>query len=270
MGQGGTGGTAPSPTPPGVSGGSNQLPPGQPLPKRRVKGVASETFAPTQGEIVPELPGAGLAAPQSPQGELASVFGYTGQNLVDSSGVIVRGQYAVGGDGDEAYSELARMDSRTRQGFLNSLYNVGIYGRSKPSVTGLASRDLSAVRQAMMYANTKGVTLDVAQTLLAGEIRGRGGFGGARVRTTPKQDLREVYKQVSLSTIGRAPTDAETEKFVRAYQSQEVSEAYGGAAAPSVQVAAQQQVEARNPEESAAMGALQLASLFDQAVKGLA
>lgn len=274
--QGATGATAAGDTglstePPQVSAGGKSLAPGQKLPKRRVKGIAGESLFPQAGEMIPEPPGAGPAAPQGPEGELPSVFGYTGQNLVDSNGVIVRGQYVVGGDSDEAYSELARYDSKERQAFLVSLYNVGLYGRSKPSVTGLASKDLSAVREAMLYANHKGVTLDVAKMLLATEY-GRGGMGGAgvRVRPTAKQDLAEVYKQVSLSTIGRAPTQAEINKFVRAYQAQEATEQLGGQRAPNAQVAAQAQVQARNPEEAAAMGALQLANLFDQAVKGLA
>jgi hypothetical protein len=69
--------------------------------------------------------------------------------------------------------------------------------------------------------------------------------------------------------LGRQLSDAEVEKFVKAYNAMEVGEAMGGAAAPSVQTAALQAAEAAAPDEAAAMGALQLAQLMDQSIKGL-
>ena len=261
------GDTGISEEPPPVGGGGKVLPAGQKLPQRRVRGVAGEQLQPTTADIIPEMPGAGPAGIETPQGSLPSSFGYTGQNLVDGSGVIVRAPYVVGGDNDEAYAELAKM-GKDRFGFLNALASLGIY--SGPSTTGYASKDLSAVRQAMMTANAEGVTLDVVLPLIATKYGARGGGGGARVRTTPSQDLREVFKQVSLNVLGRALPDVEIERFVRSYQSQQTAEAMGGAAAPSVQVAAQAQIEQVQGDEATAVGMLQLANLFDQTIKGLA
>lgn len=261
------GGEELSETPPAVGGGGRGLPAGQKLPRRRVRGVMGDQLQPSPEDIIPELPGAGPAGIQTAQGAVASSFGYTGQNLVDGSGTIVRGQYVVGGDNDEAYAELAKMGSN-RFAFLNALAALGIY--NGPSPTGYASKDLSAVRQAMMTANAEGVTLDVVLPLIATKYGSGGGGRAARVRTTPAQDLREVFKQVSLNVLGRVLPDSEIERFVRSYKSQQVSEAMGGEQAPSVQVAAQSQIEQAQGDEATAMGVLQLANVFDQAIKGLA
>lgn len=191
--------------------------------------------------------------------------GYTGQNLVDSRGVIARGQYTE----DEAYSELAKLPLAERRALQNLLYSVGAYGSSKPSRSGFNSSDFSAMREAMLYANAKGVTLDVATAMMASELGGVGAGGGQRIRTTPKQDLQAVFRQASGQILGRRLSDAEVEKFVKAYNRMEVSEATGGAAAPSVQTAAMQAVEAAAPDEAAAMGALQLTNIIDSAIKEL-
>lgn len=190
--------------------------------------------------------------------------GYVGTNLVNADGVIARGQYSD----SEAYTEIAKLNPTERRNFLNTLQRFGVYGSSRPSTTGFSSQDFSAVREAMLYANAKGVTLDVALSLLATEAKPVGG-GGARIRTTPKEDLRAVFRQVSSQTLGRRLSDTEVEKFVKAYNRMEVSEATGGEAAPSAQVAAMEAVEAGNPDEAAAMGALQLTNIIDQAIKGL-
>jgi hypothetical protein len=84
------------------------------------------------------------------------------------------------------------------------------------------------MREAMLYANHKGVTLDVALTMMSAELGTSGGMGGQRIRTTPKQDLQAVFRQVSGNVLGRRLSDAEVEKFVKAYNRQEVSAAYVG------------------------------------------
>jgi hypothetical protein len=233
--------------PPAVFGGSGgySLTPGTRLAPRRVADTA---------------PGEGVVLNQSD----FTAEGYVGQNLVNSQGVIARGQYSD----SEAYNELATMNPAARRAFLNTLYSFGVYGSSRPSSTGFSSQDFSAVREAMLYANAKGVTLDAALTLLATEAQPSRGVG-TRIRTTPKEDLRAVFRQVSSQTLGRRLPDSEIEKFVKSYNRAEVSEATGGQAAPSAQVAAMEAVEAGNPDEAAAMGALQLTNIIDQAIKGL-
>lgn len=235
-------------TPPPItySGGGYSLTPGTRLSPRQVSDMT-----PAEGLVF------------SP--EDFTQEGYVGLNLVDGAGRIARGQYSD----DEAYTELAKLSAPERRVFLNTLKQYGVYGSSRPSSTGFGSQDFSAMREAMLYANAKGVTLDVALSLLANEAQPVGG-SGVRIRTTPKEDLRAVFRQVSSQTLGRRLSDAEVEKFVKAYNRMEVAEATGGPAAPSVQVAAMEQIEASNPDEAAAMGALQLTDIIDRAIKGLA
>lgn len=237
-----------SDTPPPLipSGSSNVLLPGVRLRPRKVTSVA-EGVTVAQTEYTPQ--------------------GYVGQNLVNKDGVLVRGQYSE----DEAFSEIARFGTPAeRLAVLNRLAALGLYGNSKPSSTGTMSRDISAVKNAMLYANAEGVTLDVALNLMAADPNIKAKVaGGARVRTTAKQDLRQVFKQAAGSVLGRQLSDAEVEKFVRSYNAMEVSEAMGGAAAPTAQTAAMQAVEASNPEEAGAMKMLGYADVIDQLMRGL-
>lgn len=232
------------------SGGGNVLAPGVKLQPRTVKQVAQGVQAPGAADIITE-------------GADAGTFKYTGQGLVDRNGTLARGQYSE----DEAYSELATMTPAARKAFLNRLQSVGIYGSSKPSATGFDTRDLSAMRDAIRYANSKGVTLDVAATLMASEF--------PRVSTTksirysPKQDLRAVFKKTAQELLGRNLPDAEVDRFVKAYQGMEKTEQLGGAAAPSAGVAAEQQVMRRQGVEADAVGALRLAEIMDQKIKAL-
>lgn len=189
---------------------------------------------------------------------------YIGQGLVDKNGNIVRGQY-----GSEAYSELAKFKSvDERKNFLNRLYQVGLYQGSKPTPSGFGAKDISVMQDALDWANWRGYTIDVAATMMAQEL-GTVASGGNRVRTTPKEDLRAVFKQAAGSVLGRQLSDAEVEKFVRSYNQKEMNEAAGGAFAPSATVAAQEAVMAAAPDEAKAMGALSLADIFDKTIKGL-
>lgn len=244
-------GTEPPPSIP--SSGGYALKPGQQLAPRRVVGVSKEFGTPEATDVIQPSTG-------------GTEFQYVGQGLVNSKGILDRGQYTS----DEAYSELARMSAGERRGFLNALYATGVYGSSKPSATGFSSQDLSAVREAMLYANYKGVTLDVAASMLLADPQVQKSMGSAaRVRTTPKQDLQAVFKQAASNILGRTLPDAEVEKFVKAYQRQEVAQGMGGATAPNVSVAAEQQIMATNPDEAAAVGMLKLTNMADAAIKEL-
>lgn len=234
-----------------IGGGGYSLMPDVKLPQRRVRGALPAVGQPAIEDIV-RLPSD------------TNEFAYVGQNLVNKDGLIARGQYTE----DEAYSELAKLSLAERRAMQNLLYSVGAYGNTRPSRSGFNSSDFSAMREAMLYANAKGVTLDVAVNMMAADL-GTVKSGGARIRTTPKQDLAAVFRQASGQILGRRLSDAEVEKFVKAYNRMEVGEAMGGQAAPSAQTAAMQAVEAAAPDEAAAMGALQLTNIIDSAIKEL-
>ena len=234
------------PPPVSVGGGRNALLPGQRLLPRRVVGTAPDFTVTDQAEFTQQ--------------------GYIGQGLVDGKGIIARGQYTE----DDAYAELAKFAPAERFAFLRQLQALGVYGNSAPSSTGFAGRDLSAMAEALRVANATGYTVDVAMQLIAADPTYKRNAPSRMVRTTPKQDLQAVFKQATGTILGRQLSDAEIDQFVRSYQGREVTEAMGGAAAPSASVAAQQAVEAAAPEEAAAMGALRLAELMDRRIKELA
>lgn len=238
-------GSQPLPDIPPVGGSSGGLAPGQTLQPRKVSN-ATPLVAVTEKDF-------------NPQGELI------GQQLVNKDGVPERLQYSE----DEAYAELAKFKSVTeRKQFLNTLYSVGVYGKQKPSDTGFAPRDITAMQQALRWANWKGRTVDVAAPMMLAEI-GPIQQPGTRVRTTPKQDLQSIFSKTASSILGRQLSQKEIDKFVKAYNQQEVSEAQGGAFTPSASVAAEQAVMAAAPEEADAMGALTLTNIFDSMIKGL-
>jgi hypothetical protein len=234
--------------PPLTSGsGSNSLAPGQRLRPRKAQAMPNSVIPESESTFFNK---AGM---------------YEGQRLVNSKGFIERGQYSS----DEAYSILASYTPAERRGILNRFQQLGLYGKSKPSNSGFATRDLNATRQAFLYANAEGYTLDVAATMMVAEPGFSMGGGGSRVRTTPKQDLTSVFRQASSSILGRQMSDAQLAKFVKAYNNMEMAEATGGAVTPNVNVAAQQFVQTGAPEESTAMGALTLTNIIDKAIKGL-
>lgn len=236
--------------PPDISGGSgsNSLLPGQ-------------TLRPRKAEAMP-----GTTLPTSEEQFFTKDRMYTGQRLVNSKGFIERGQYSS----DEAYAQLVKLGTPAqRRAVLNRFQQLGIYGKSKPSDSGFAERDKTAMKEAMLYANSIGETLDVAITRMASEVGFAPSGAARRVRTTPKQDLTAVFRQASSSILGRQLSEAQINKFVKSYNRMETTEATGGAIAPNVQVAAQQFVEAGAPEEAQAMGALTLTNIIDNAIKGL-
>ena len=225
------------------SGGAYSLLPGQKLNPRKATAVAE-----------------GLSVAQTDY----TSQGYVGQNLVDKTGTISRAQY-----GNEAYAQLAQFKSvKERQNFLERLRQVGLYGNTKPSQTGFESRDLGAMQDALNWANWRGYTIDVAATLMATELP-KVANGGNRIRTTPKEDLRAVFKNAAGSILGRQLSDKEIEKFVKSYNQKETNEAGGGAFAPTASVAAEQAVMGAAPAEAQAMGALSLTNIFDSVIKGL-
>lgn len=253
--------------PPAFSTGTSGLSPDVKLPVRQVKGATMEGFNPLPEDIT-STTAVGTAETSSARArEIAgpTSFGYIGQSLVDANGIITRGQYDPA---NEAYSELAKMDLAERQAFLNSLAARGLYGSSKPSPTGFDSKDFSAMGDFLRFANAQGVTSDVAYSQFLTTFKATG--GGRRIRTTAKEDIRAVFKDATRKMLGRDVTNDEIEKFVRAYEGKEITEGQGGAQAPSLQTAAEMQVEQQYGAEAGAVGMLSLFDILDKSIKGLA
>ena len=102
---------------PKVSGG---LAPDVQLPVRKV------TLAPQQFTTIPEIDIVGGRF-QGPPTQRSISAGYVGQQLVNKSGAIARGQY----DPDsEAVSELSRLSTTDRTDLQNKLASLGLYGKN--------------------------------------------------------------------------------------------------------------------------------------------
>lgn len=195
-------------------------------------------------------------------------FGYIGQNLVNGQGVMVRPQYDASG---EAYSELARIpDVGNRIGFLNSLASRGLYGKSgKPSTTGFESSDLSAMTDFLRFANSQGLTADVALGVFLAQIKPVQGLGKT-VRPDAKQDLDSAVDTVFRQFMARDATPEEKAAFRQMAFKQKSTEAYGGAKAPNIAVAAQAYASNQFGPEAQATSAASLFDILDKKVKGLA
>ena len=252
---------------PGLSAGTSGLDPNQKLQVRQVKGATLAGFTPGEGDVVSTTPVPTTETTSARAREIAgpTSFGYVGQNLVDSRGIITRGQYDPS---KEAYAELAKMDLVERQTFLNSLAARGLYGSGKPSPTGFDSKDFSAMGDFLRFANSQGVTSDVAYSQFLTTFKG-GGRGRA-VRTTPKQDIRSIFKTVSGVTLGRQLPPDVIERFVKAFEGLEITEATGGPKAPSIANAAEAQIEQQYGAEAATVGMLSLFDILVKSIKGLA
>jgi hypothetical protein len=194
--------------------------------------------------------------------------GYIGQQLVNKSGAIARGQY----DPDsEAVSELSRLSTTDRTDLQNKLASIGLYGKNGRASggTGFDSTDLSVMREFLNYANSKGLTVDAALPTLLSEVKPVVGTGRV-IRTTAKQDIRSVLQKTTQEILGRSLSPNEIEKFVKTYERMEITEAMGGVRAPRLDVAAEQQVQQQFGPEAQATRASGFLDILDKKIKGLA
>lgn len=268
MSETGTGTTQPGAAPPLGTGTSDALAPTTKLKPRQVKGnlVAGYEIAPEDIiNVTPTGPDVSTSA-RVRETVGPSSFGYVGQYLVNGQGQIARNQYDPDKDAFNALVELGTFAERKTA--LEQLRQRGFYGSGKVSTTGLDSADLSAMRELLRFANSQGVTVDVAFNQALTQTASVG--GGRAIRTTAKQDIRKVFRDSVRSMLGRDVSDVEVEKFVKAYEGMEITEAKGGVKAPSLSTAAEAQVEQKYGAEASAVGMLSLMDVLDQKIKGLA
>lgn len=165
---------------------------------------------------------------------------YAGEFLVNGLGQIVRAPYDPKQD---SYDQLYGMSDTKRSVVLSLLQSRGFYGSSKPSSAGTLERDRTAFREFLQYANSIGRDWETALNEIVTKP-GSGTGGGAKYRTTPKEDLTEYLRKASLDRLGRTMTKADIDRAVAAIQSQEASK---GPQAPATSVMAEQQVVEADP-----------------------
>jgi hypothetical protein len=229
-------------------------------------GVRQVTLTPQKFATLPEIDIVGGRF-QGPPTQRNISAGYIGQELVGKNGVIERGQYQE----SEAESELARMTKVDRDRFQNALASRGLYGKNGRPLggTGRGTEDISVTKEFIRYANGEGLTIEAALDKFLAETKP---YVAARkvIRTTAKQDIRSVFQDTTQKILGRNVSAAEIEKFVRAYERMEISEATGGVRAPNLGVAAEQQVQQQFGPEAEAVQALGFLDILDKKIKGLA
>jgi hypothetical protein len=257
-----------SQTAPGIAGGKNSLSGGNLKPIQVTVKPGQKVNVPESEIVDPQrnlLPTTEASSARLRESGSTITFGYTGNNLVDKTGAISRPQYDPN---TEAYSYIAKMDTTERLQFLNKLQSRGLYGNQKPSTTGFASKDIGAVQDFLLYSNSKRVTGDVGLSLLLAEFGNVG--GGKAIRTTAKEDIRSVFKDASRRLLGREVPPNVIERFVKSFEGMEITEGKGGVKAPSLQTAAEAQVQQQFGAEAGAVGMMSLFDILDKSIKGLA
>lgn len=244
--------------------------PGTMLQPRVVSNVSPESGITIQGnEVVdPRASQAyntnrslGVAVPRD-------AFGYRGSGLVDRNGVVTRGQYDVDKEVEDVMAGVG--DTEIRLAYSRAFASRGLYGeKGKPSQSGLDGKDISAWKEFIRYANFNGLTVDAALPKFLAEFKPVVPQP-SRIRTTPRENTRAVFQESVSRILGRAVPASAIEKFVRAYEQSEIREGSGGAAAPSVQVAAEQSIQQQFGDVAQANSTLQLMDVLSNKIKGLA
>lgn len=167
---------------------------------------------------------------------------YDGEFLVDSRGYISRAPYDPRQDAyNVLFGEIA--DTAQRAFFLDLLASRGFYGTGRPSAAGTLARDRTAVGEFLVAANAAGYTWDSFLAQIAVQPGGAVRGGGAKYRVSEPEDIEAYLRQASLERLGRTMTRADVDKAIAAIQSEQAR-----GTAPSLGVAAEQQVGMREPQ----------------------
>ena len=161
---------------------------------------------------------------------------YSGEFLVNERRQIARAPYGE----EDVYNELYAMRDGERLSTLRLLQSRGFYGTGKPSATGTLSKDRTAFKEFLSYANAKGYTWKplLQELITAGPVYSGSG-GGSRYRTSPAENITEYLRTASLEKLGRTMSKADIDKAIAAIQQQEATR---GPSAPALSVMAGQQV----------------------------
>lgn len=254
----------------GNAGTTRGIQPGTLLPPRVITNISPESgITVNPNEIVdPRASQAyntnrslGVAMPRD-------AYGYRGSGLVDKNGVVTRGQYD---EDKEVLDVIASVgDSEIRLQYARAFASRGLYGeKGKPSQSGIEDKDVNAWKDFIRYANFNGLTVEAALPKFLSEFKPVVPQP-VRIRTTPRENTRAVFQESVSRILGRAVPASAIEKFVRAYEQAEIREGRGGAAAPSIQVAAEQSIQQQFGDVAQANSTLQLMDVLSNKIKGLA
>jgi len=201
-------------------------------PKRFIVGFDPTVDPQTQQSVSSQIE---MFGPDGPDGRPVRVT-YSGEFLVNENRQIARAPYGE----EDIYNELYSMKDGERLNTLRLLQSRGFYGTGKPSATGTLSRDRTAFKEFLSYANAKGYTWKpLLQELITAAPVYSGAGGGSRYRTSPAENITEYLRTSSLEKLGRTMDKALIDKAIAAIQQQEATR---GPQAPALSVLAAQQV----------------------------
>lgn len=162
---------------------------------------------------------------------------------------------------DEAWNILKVMDVKKRKETLEFLRSKGINSNYDVSWSGLETPDLYRYREFLIYKETSDISMKEAMARI-GNLPNAVIADGASRRQNIK-DVDAVFTNVVQEMIGRQPTKKELESFRSAYSGMEAS-----GNAPTVQVAAQAQLQEKMPDETKAAQFADYATVFEQMLRG--
>lgn len=193
---------------------------------------------------------------------------YNGPGLVDATGQIAQQEPYSQDYAPFLYNSLTPAN---RIALIGQLQTAGFINKG---MIGNQVEEITAVNRWLMSANAAGLTKDnYLNQKLTGKTPASTGSSRTYRKTNP-DDLKAVAKQVAQQTLGRDFTDDEADRFVQAFQAQEVAAQralYGGGSvmeAPSADVAAQTFAEEQAPTEASAYKTLGYINKFFNAIGG--
>lgn len=193
---------------------------------------------------------------------------YNGLGLVNSSGQVERDAPYPDDFAPAVYNGLSPANQDV---LMNQLEKAGLIEKSQLNDP---VAEVTALNTLMDLANANGITY---KNYLGQRLAGKQSVssGSSRTyRTTNPDDLKAVARQVAQQTLGRGFTDEEADRFVRAFQAEEIAEqrrASGGGTmvqAASADVAAEQFAEEQAPDEASAYKTLGYINKFFNAIGG--
>lgn len=165
---------------------------------------------------------------------------------------------------DQAWGQLRSMPLKERVKLLQKIRNKGFGSSSDVSPDGLDTSDIDRYRNLLMYQYTTTMTID---QVIGGLDKmfpdTRDPSGGQTKKLTPKADVDRIFSDVMRVQLGRGPKADELEKFRNSYYGME-----RGDQAPSLQSAAEQQIQAKNSSEARAQRFSGYMDVFEQMLRG--
>jgi len=194
---------------------------------------------------------------------------YKGPGLVDANGkVVTESYYNLSAEPGRLW---ASYNPRERAAKMEQLVSAGFL-----STAGLDdySSQINGIAQWLQASNYLGLEKEntLASFLAGGPKISRGGGGSPNYVVSNPEELKLIAKKVSQETIGRELNDEDIDRFVKAYQAQELQAQRGSGVTTRMagaDVVAQEFAQESAPTEAAAYEYLGYVNKFVDAIGSL-